>query len=82
MKIHSCRYSSGNRFKHLLTCLQAFTAGACDDLEDFPMDVGGGSDSVTNIDDDAVEATTVEGELMRPMADLDMDNEESSDASS
>lgn len=46
-------------------------------MEDFPLD-DGGSDNVTDDDGDVVETTTLNGEQM-PMADLDMDNEESSD---
>lgn len=61
---------------------QAFTAVACDDMEDFPLDDGGsdgGSDSVTDDDGNAVETTTTDGEQTQ-MADLDMNDEGPVDA--
>lgn len=47
--------------------LQAFVAVACDDLDDFPLDIGGNDDVTDN--DDPPDTTTVEGE----MSNLDMD---------
>lgn len=50
-----------------INMLQAFVAVACDDLDDFPLDIGGNDDVTDN--DEPPDTTTVEGE----MSNLDMD---------